>query len=108
MNQERTAEIDAPVPPDQQVGCALWKCYRSAVYGIGDGSVTWWTIQPIERRWWLDAADNFLDALTVNPDLATRVIPPAECDHQYPPANSDGTCPACGKTRVIPPQRSGS
>ena len=25
------------------------------------------------------------------------------CDHLYPPANNDGTCPSCGKTRDTPP-----
>jgi hypothetical protein len=32
----------------------------------------------------------------------TSVTPPAQCDHLYPPANRDGTCPSCGKPRVAP------
>lgn len=28
---------------------------------------------------------------------------PGECDHTYPPANADGTCPSCGKVRAATP-----
>jgi hypothetical protein len=35
--------------------------------------------------------------------LATGIVRVDLCDHLYPPANSDGTCPSCGKPRVIPP-----
>lgn len=47
---------DTPVPPDQRLACALWKCHRIATQGPGDGSVTWWTLQPIERARWIDTA----------------------------------------------------
>lgn len=60
---------DSPVPAEQQLACALWECHRNATEGIGDGSVSWWTIRPIERKWWMRTADNFRDALTVTPSL---------------------------------------
>lgn len=60
---------DAPVPAEEQLACTLWKCHENATQGIGDGSISWWTIQPIEREWWRRTADNFRDALTANPDL---------------------------------------
>lgn len=65
------AHPDRPVPVDQQLGCTLWKCYRNATQGMGDGSMTWWTLQPIERMWWLDTAERFREALAVHPDLLT-------------------------------------
>lgn len=35
-----------------------------------------------------------------------RSTTPDGCDHTYPPANTDGTCPSCGKPRVITPATS--
>lgn len=34
--------------------------------------------------------------------LAAEARTQGGCDHGYPPANLDGTCPACGKPRVTP------
>jgi hypothetical protein len=57
------------VPVEQRLACTLWKCHENAVQGPGDGSVTWWTLQPIERQWWLRTADFLRDALVANPTL---------------------------------------
>lgn len=59
---------DSPVPIEEQLACTLWKCHKHATEGIGDGSVTWWTLQPIERMWWVETAVRFREALTANPD----------------------------------------
>jgi hypothetical protein len=60
---------DRPVPQEHRLGCTMWKCYRSATQGAGDGSVTWWTLQPIERMWWIDAAERLRETLIANPEL---------------------------------------
>ena len=56
---------DDPVPPEQELACALWKSYHTASYGLGDGSVTWWTLQPLERSWWVLAARQFSEVYDV-------------------------------------------
>jgi hypothetical protein len=38
---------------------------------------------------------------------ADRRAPRATCDHGYPPANPDGTCPSCGKSRLSRPVKRG-
>jgi hypothetical protein len=53
---------DDPVPEDQELACLLWKCHYGAVYGMGDGSVTWWTLQPVERSWWIGTAERLRDS----------------------------------------------
>ena len=53
-----------PVPEDEQLAALLWKCEHSAGNrlsggdGIGDGSVSWWTLQPIERQLYKMMAEN--------------------------------------------------
>jgi hypothetical protein len=53
---------DSPVPQEQQLACTLWKAHRIAEQGLGDGSVTWWTLQPIERMWWIKTVEKLADA----------------------------------------------
>lgn len=85
------AENDATIPVGDLLACALWKCYRNAHFGgPGDGTVTWWTLQPVERAMWQDMAAFFRDAVETHPDLAawvaergyTRVIPPERTDNE--------------------------
>jgi hypothetical protein len=57
-----TRHPDADVPEREHLACLLWKCHHSATYGIGDGSVTWNTLQPVERSWWIKTAENFTDS----------------------------------------------
>jgi hypothetical protein len=47
---------------------------------------------------WLDAT-----LAKINPGPFDTAIPPDACIHGYPPANSDGTCPSCGRTRPTSP-----
>jgi hypothetical protein len=53
---------DSPVPESDQLACALWKCWYNTVNGPSDGTVTWWTLQPITRKWWRETADRFQES----------------------------------------------
>ena len=61
-NTDAERHPDSPVPDDQQFACLLWKAHRNATQGIGDGSVTWWTLQPVERMWWIETAERLTEA----------------------------------------------
>ena len=68
------------------------------------GNVESDALAEIERRCrFLAPTTPMAAVLAIVRDVLTRVTPPAECDHLYPPANRDGTCPSCGKPRVVPP-----
>lgn len=92
---------DSPVPTEQRLACALWKCHRNAVYGIGDGSVTWWTIQPIERQWWQQTADLFRDALTVTPDLIAPAVATERERGDMEPCAEFGQHPRGGHAQAV-------
>lgn len=59
---------DDAVPEREQLACTLWKCdYRamdllSGGDGFGDGSVTWNTLQPVDRMRWIATAQAFEDS----------------------------------------------
>lgn len=52
---------DDPVPVDQQIACAMWKSHYLAIHGLNGSDVTWWTLTDIERVWWREAADRFME-----------------------------------------------
>ena len=57
---------DDPVPTEHQLALDMWKCYHIAIWGLMDNyPMTWWTLQPIEREWWIGAAQRLADAYEV-------------------------------------------
>lgn len=74
---------DAAVPESEQLACLLWKCHHSAMYGLGDGSVTWNTLAPVERMWWIKTAENLTDSAWWQETVVS--------------GNEETPCPECGQ-----------